>query len=291
MKQSMIMTMKKFILLFLISITVPTLWSCVQNNGSSTSSSVSKTNDSTLCQFNNIDADRMYAYTDDGDTLYYHNSFSAFWPQIINGKPCPELQQALFRAMTDSAELNQLDKVINFLLNPANYTEIEADRFKPVKAINEDERKLSTSEIDVVMQSMTDRLLLYHLGTYYYMAGAAHGTYAHNYVTYDLKTEKAIDLEDVVADTTLLRTTILKSIKQTYDYDTDDLFIPDNGLLPLPRDFYIEDRVLHVVYQVYDIASYAQGAIDAPIYPYMLKPEEMKRLFTPYGLELIDYTD
>ena len=46
-----------------------------------------------------------------------------------------------------------------------------------------------------------------------------------------------------------------------------------------------------MIYQVYEIASYAQGAIDAPIYPYMLKPEEMKRLFTPYGLELIDYSE
>ena len=288
--------MKKIILLLLAIIAVPTLLSCTGNGTSTgnttTASDGSIINDSTLCQFNNIDVDKMYSYVDDeGDTLYYDNSFSAFWPQIINGKPCPNLQQALFRAMTDSAELNQLDKAIDFLLNPANYTEIEADRFTPVNAVMQDDRKLSTNEIDVVMQSMNDRLLLYHLGTFSYMAGGAHGTYAHNYVTYDLKTEKAVAFEDVVADTTLLRTAILKAIKNTYNYDKDDLFIPDNGLLPLPRDFYIEGSVLHAVYQVYDIASYAQGAIDAPIYPYLLKPEEMKRLFTPYGQELIDYTD
>ena len=106
---------------------------------------------------------------------------------------------------------------------------------------------------------------------------------------YDLKTEKAVTLGDLIADTTLLRNTILKSIKREYGYDKDDLFFPDNGLLPLPRDFHIQDNVLHAVYQVYEIASYAQGAIDAPIYPYQLKPEEMKRLFTPYGLELMDY--
>ncbi len=288
--------MKKIILLLLTIIAVPTLLSCA-GNGTSTGNTTTATdssiiNDSTLCQFNNIDVDKMYSYVDDeGDTLYYDNSFSAFWPQIINGKPCPNLQQALFRAMTDSAELNQLDKAIDFLLNPANYTEIEADRFTPVNAVMQDDRKLSTNEIDVVMQSMNDRLLLYHLGTFSYMAGGAHGTYAHNYVTYDLKTEKAVAFEDVVADTTLLRTAILKAIKNTYNYDKDDLFIPDNGLLPLPRDFYIEGSVFHAVYQVYDIASYAQGAIDAPIYPYLLKPEEMKRLFTPYGQELIDYTD
>jgi DNA uptake protein ComE-like DNA-binding protein len=108
---------------------------------------------------------------------------------------------------------------------------------------------------------------------------------------YPQKLSEGETLDLNAADTTLLRTAILKSIKQTYGYDKDDLFIPDNGLLPLPRDFYIEGSVFHAVYQVYDIASYAQGAIDAPIYPYLLKPEEMKRLFTPYGLELIDYTE
>ena len=81
----------------------------------------------------------------------------------------------------------------------------------------------------------------------------------------------------------------LKSIKQEYGYGTDELFLPDNGLLPLPRDFHIDGSVLHAVYQVYEIASYAQGSIDAPLYPYMLKPEEIKRLFTPYGLELLNY--
>lgn len=284
--------MKKIILLFLISCMVPTLWSCANNNGNTLPSDGGNVNDSTLCQFSNMDVNRMYAYVnDEGDTLYYDNSFSAFWPQIINGKPCPALQQGLLRAMTDSAELNQIDMAIDCLLNPANYTEIEADQFIPVNSVRRDDNKLSTSEIDVVMQSMNDRLLVYHLGTYFYMAGGAHGTYAHNYVTYDLQTEKAITLDDVVADTTLLRTAILKAIKNTYDYGKDDLFIPDNGLLPLPRDFYIEGSVFHAVYQVYEIASYAQGAIDAPIYPYLVKPEEMKRMFTPYGLELIDYTD
>ena len=95
----------------------------------------------------------------------------------------------------------------------------------------------------------------------------------------------------MLADTARLRTAIFTAIKKNDDYDKDDLFIPDNGLLPLPRDFFIDGTVLHAIYQVYEIASYAQGMIDAPIYPYLLKPEEMKRLYTPYGLELLDYTE
>ena len=279
-------------ILISILLTMATLWSCSNNGNTTTANKEAKVSDSTLCQFKNIKVNKMFACRDEvQDTLYFDNNFTAFWPEIINGKPCTELQQALLRAMTDSAELNQLDLAIECLLNPTNYTEHDSKSLIPVKSVKDDDNKLSTSEINVKMESMTDRLLTYHLGTYSYMAGAAHGIYANNYVTYDLKTEKAVALSDVIADTTLLRTTILKSIKQTYEYDKDDLFFPDNGLLPLPRDFFFDGSVLHVVYQVYEIASYAQGMIDAPIYPYMLKPEEMKRLYTPYGLELLDYTE
>ncbi|MBQ3731234.1 MAG: DUF3298 domain-containing protein, partial [Muribaculaceae bacterium] len=97
-----------------------------------------------------------------------------------------------------------------------------------------------------------------------------------------------ITLDDVIADTALLRSVTLKSIKQALDFDMEDLILPDNGLLPLPRDFFFDGSVLHVVYQVYEIASYAQGMIDAPIYPYLLKPEEIKRLYTPYARELME---
>lgn len=246
--------------------------------------------DSTLCQFNNIERTRMYQYIDqDNDTTYYEGSFTAFWPQVINGKPCPNLQTALLRAITDSAQLTTLDQVIDYQLKPFDYEVIDSTRLKQVQAITEEEAKMSSSNILIRLQDMTKRLLTYRIGSDSYAYGGAHGIYANNFVTYDLKLEKIVTLNDIVADTTLLRNTILRAVKDTYDYDKDDLFIPDNGLLPLPSDFYIDGQVLHAVYQVYEIASYAQGMIDAPIYPYLLKPEESKRLFTPYGLELMEY--
>lgn len=282
--------MNKYLILILLALTA--MWSCGNNRGGALQSKDKENTDSTLCQFKNIKMKKMfYCLDEERDTLYFHNTFTAFWPEVINGKHCEELQQALFRAMTDSAELNRLDIVTNFLLDPSNYTDYDKKSLVPTTTVNYSDNKLSTSEVRVRMQSMDDRLLTYHLGTSSYMAGGVHGIYGNNFVTYDLKTEKAVALEDVIADTTLLRTVILKSIKATYDYDKDDLFLPDNGLLPLPRDFFFEGTVLHAVYQVYEIASYAQGMIDAPIYPYMLKPEEIKRLYTPYGLELIDYTE
>lgn len=280
--------------LLFIMLMLAVMLSCSSNNhaNESVSEEVAAVGDDSQCHFTNIKEEKMFYYIDEQhDTLYFDNQFTAFWPEVINGKPCTELQQALLRSMTDSAELNTLEKAVNCLLDPSSYTEYDRKNLVQVKSVKQSEDKLSTSEIKVDMESMTDRLLTYHLGTYSYMAGAAHGVYANNYVTYDMKTGKAVSLNDIIADTTLLRTAIFKAIKNNYDYNKDDLFIPDNGLLPLPRDFFIDDMVLHVVYQLYEIASYAQGMIDAPIYPYLLKPEEMKRLFTPYGLELINYTE
>ena len=284
------MTMNKNLIFTMLVMAV--LLSCTSNGNANQGSNSQAVNDSTLCQFRNIKLEKMYSCIDeDRGTIYFDNTFTALWPEVINGKPCTELQQALLRSMTDSAALNQLDKVTDFLLNPGNYTDYDIKQLTPVDSVKSDYDKLSTSEVKVIMESMTDRLLTYRLSTFSYMAGGAHGIYGHNFTTYDLKTEKAVTLGDVIADTTLLRTAILKSIKQEYNYGTDELFLPDNGLLPLPRDFYFDGSVMHAVYQVYEIASYAQGMIDAPIYPYLLKPEEMKRLYTPYCLELLGYSD
>jgi hypothetical protein len=281
------MAMKKQYLITLMAAVTAILMSCGSSDKSNNSFGGS---DSTLCQFNNIERTRMYQYIDqDNDTTYYEGSFTAFWPQVINGKPCPNLQTALLRAITDSAQLTTLDQVIDYQLKPIDYEEMDSTRLKQVQAITEEEAKMSSSNILIRLQDMTKRLLTYRIGSDSYAYGGAHGIYANNFVTYDLKLKKIVTLNDIVADTTLLRNTILRAVKDTYDYDKDDLFIPDNGLLPLPSDFYIDGQVLHAVYQVYEIASYAQGMIDAPIYPYLLKPEESKRMFTPYGLELMEY--
>lgn len=62
------------------TIAMTAIGSCNSNNNDSgiNISKVQETNgDSTLCQFNNIDMDKQYSYVDDdGDTLYFDNSFS-----------------------------------------------------------------------------------------------------------------------------------------------------------------------------------------------------------------------
>lgn len=287
------MTMRKTIFLAVAAVVITAMSACGFSDGAKGKPSGNEgATDTTQCRFSNIrEACRMQYVDTDGDTCYIDNTVSILWPEIINGKPCDTLQVALRAELVDSTGINTIDQVVKCLLE-SNYPDgPEKSTLKAVTAITGDEPRISSNNVRLQLKELGERLLTYHIYYDSYAAGGAHGIYANRYVTYDLKLDKVVTFEDIIADTTLLRTAILRSIKREYDYDKDDLFIPDSGLLPLPGDFCIDGGVLHAVYQVYDIASYAQGAIDAPIYPYQLKPEEMKRLFTPYGLELIDYSD
>ena len=285
--------MKKMLFPAIAAVMLATLGACGGSHNNYAESSISDEGlDSTLCQFDNIVKSSLMLYvSEENDTFYIDNSVRVFWPTLINGKTPTALQEALLGELVDSAGITTIDQTIACLLE-CNYPEgKERETLTEVTEFAGEEPQISTANVKVQLQELGTRLLRYHIYFDQFNAGAAHGIYASRFVTYDLRNDKVLTLNDIVADTTLLRTAILKSIKQEYNYGKDDLFIPDNGLLPLPSDFFIDGSVLHAVYQVYDIASYAQGAIDAPIYPYLLKPEEIKRLYTPLGLELIDYIE
>ena len=59
------------------------------------------------------------------------------------------------------------------------------------------------------------------------------------------------------------------------------MFLPDDGVVKIPSVWYFEEGFLHLVYQVYEIASFAQGDIDVPLF-YPNDPNDPEYL-TPYG--------
>ena len=58
------MTMKKIILTTVLTISAMMLWSCGQHNSEASSINGDNDMDSTLCQFSNIDAEKMFYYID-----------------------------------------------------------------------------------------------------------------------------------------------------------------------------------------------------------------------------------
>lgn len=252
-----------------------------------------------LCQFSNVSVVKNMVCTDseylEGDTMYMSNTFEAFWPEVINGKPCVGLQRALLHGitLTESSDKTHApytcldDRTIDEILWPFEDGFIERSAFKPIAQLPELPYGYTSNEVKLKLKDLGKRVVTYEIKTYFYMYHAAHGIYSSWHVTYDLDRDKAVKLTDIVADTTVLRNAIKMGLNDNNGIDWDQLFLPETNILPLPRDFYIEEGCLHAVYQVYEIASYAQGMIDVPVYIYA----HDAGLLTPYGKELFNYRE
>ena len=284
--------MKKNRTLIAIAIIAMVATACAKN----------KTDDN-LCQFRNISIVKNMVWTNsdylEGETMYICNTFEAFWPEVINGKPCKALQQALLDGISSSessdkahAPYTQLnDETIDDIMWPFEPDFVDRSAVKEIDKLPDLPDGYTSNDVKLSLKNLGKRLVTYEINTNFYMYHAAHGIYGVWHVTYDLNREKAVALTDIIADTTLLRDAIKQGLLENNEIDWDELFLPETNVLPLPSDFYIEDGCLHAVYQVYEIACYAQGMIDVPVYIYAQSPEDAKRLLTRYGQELFDYKE
>lgn len=252
-----------------------------------TSPAIGQLIDALPCQFYNIDKTIKARLGEGEDAAYQQNSIKAFWPVMLNGKECPKLQEAICKWLTDKEDIKVMDRAVEYIL----YTDNEnvpfgdngpyliLDSFKDIEA------GISYASNTIELKSLGNRFAVFHLFSYMYIAGAAHGMFVHDYFTYDIELDKIVTLEDVLIDPELIRPHIMKSINLKYDYTEEDLFLPEDGIMPIPKEFYFDEGFLHLVYQVYEIASFAQGDIDVPIfYP---NDENAPEYLTPYGKEVI----
>lgn len=244
-----------------------------------------------LCQFYQIQQSVIVQYTQDGMTAYDKNSIQAMWPIMLNGKDCASLQQALIKEITGKDDIHDMNQAINHYL----YTDVEGNKHnlgKDCKLVDEaslNGQSLNISTRTIELMNINARFATFHIFYNDYYAGAAHGMYANEYMTYDMVLTKVVTLDQVVNDMEALRPIILNAITEQLDYTSENLFLLEDGLPPAPSSFYFEDGALHVVYQPYEIASFAQGCIDVAIYPYMV--ENKTNLIYPYGYILMKATE
>ena len=240
------------------------------------------------CNFYNIDKTVKAKLGEGEDAVYQQNSIQALWPVMLNGKECPKLQEAICKWLTGMDDIKQMDRAIEFIL----YTDNEGVPFGDsgpyliLESFKDIESSYSSTFHTVELKTLGQRFALFHLFGYFYFASAAHGMYAHNYITYDTELDKIVTLEDILVDPELIRPYIMKSINLKYDYTEEDLFMPEDGIMKIPSVWYFEEGFLHLVYRVYEIASFAQGDIDVPLF-YPNDPNAPEYL-TPYGKELME---
>lgn len=246
--------------------------------------------DAKPCQFYHIQKSALLQCIEEDDTTYEKNMLQLMWPVMLNGKDCGNLQQELINSLVSRDDIHQLDQAVNYYL----YTNVEGlpiDSLSKCSLIDDgsivDSWRTTITSCVLELKSLNERFATLHLFDYMYFAGAAHGQYADTYLTYDLELNKIVTIQDVVNNLEALRPAILQSIKLNYEFTEDNMFLPEDGLPPIPSCFYVDEGTLHIVYQPYEITGFAQGTIDVPlsiIYPI---DENIPEHITSYGKEVI----
>lgn len=126
--------------------------------------------------------------------------------------------------------------------------------------------------------SLNNRRLTYRVAKYTYNPGAAHGMQRCEFITYDLSNGEVITLHDLFTAEGL---NALPGLIGRRARRLEQQIGPTSiTALPAGGDFYIslEDEIVFV-YQPYEVASYAQGMIYVPFYPY-----DLSEYLSPQGL-------
>lgn len=264
--------------LFLLTVVALLLAACSQQTDERTS------------VFTNI-SEHHYFKQNLPDSLRFDSEFEPYsevkifmeWPEKLRGKVPEALQKELIiLAFNDS--VNDINTVVaNRVKQPIFYEDVPSVTQEEVDSIPQEYS--SFLSINVMPSYMGDRVYTYNIGLSNYMLGAAHGLESRQTVCYDLKLEKVIMLDDLVADRDKMVELIKSAIEA--DYGTDDNCI-DYSLIDLTDNFAIDEYSISFIYNPYEVACYAQGEVVAriPFYEFF-----SQKCLTPYAKELFSIVE
>ena len=189
-----------------------------------------------------------------GNTIGMRKSYNIVWPteNIMTPEAEHELTHILFCDVFETAA--------HHWLNDATFYTEDGAKVTPVKNID-DSSWYSYFTIESKCEQQGD-IATFIIWRETYSVGAAHGLYSCEYVNVDVNSGNIIHLNDLV-DTSLLGPVIARAVEDlTVNSDVQKaLFDVNPERLPVPADFTIDSTrsTITLVYQVYEIASYADG--------------------------------
>lgn len=208
--------------------------------------------------------------------ICYEDSAVIIMPKKVYGNDISGLRDSIISAAFDTVAPfgDAADACFRKVIGESGYTATLANDSTP----RNDADGLSLINGDVF--SMSSSLLTYRVSTYQYFPGAAHGLTVTKYITYDMDGGRIITLSDLFTAEGLAKLPAM--IRERAVQLAPAIGPTDITALPAMGTFYISlDDAVVFVYQPYEVASYAQGAIAISFYPYQLT-----ELLTPAGAKL-----
>ncbi|MDV2438164.1 RsiV family protein [Acinetobacter gerneri] len=148
---------------------------------------------------------------------------------------------------------------------------------KEAKADAEKVQGINQSTIYVRFISQNNNLATFMIYSYEYSAGAAHGMYHQEFVTFDLNKQKRLALSDILKPNT--EATVAQAL-----YEANANWLEQHNITPqklqLSDNFYYGVNGLVFVYPLYEIAAYAEGMPELKL-PYVSAKDVVKAEYLP----------
>lgn len=218
----------------------------------------------------------------DNDLVYY-DSVNMLMPSVIHSHDLTALRDSIIYVAFDTLGVRTHDIIDEYLSKAATRSGFEA-----VRAEDTDSVRDNCDGFEFVTGSaanLTPDYLGYCVTTEFYEPGAAHGMTTRYYVNYDITSGKVFTAADIFTPEGLAELPALIS-KRAQDMTpfTGPVTITD---MPSRNNFYLSaSGEILFVYQPYEAASFSQGFINVPFYPYELADQ-----MTTYGLNYFNLAD
>lgn len=253
--------MKKYLILLATLIVAV---ACNRANGSDNNADTTATDSVKVFTAHNIKGEQNFLITSNdefpfaGHVIGMRNSFDIVWPD--EGMLTPEAERELMRIYFLDDKAKDFETASRYWLRDASFYLDEGCSVARVDNFS-DTMQYSYFKIESSCEQHDD-IATINIYRESYGVGAAHGLYSSEYVNIDVNSGNIIHLNDLV-DTNQLGPVIVRAVEDlTTNSDVlKALFDQNPERLPVPSDFTIDSTrsTITLVYQVYDIASYADG--------------------------------
>lgn len=239
-------------------------------------------------EFETITARRAYRLEDTArefnreHDVTYTDSASLLMPRVLCGHDLTGLRDTILSIAFDTICNSPTEAISTFFDNTVGQLGYNAVEI-PDSLSGGDMDGLTIVCGDVFTLSNT--FMTYRVANYTYLPGAAHGMNTAMFVTFDLKQGDIITLDELFTPDGLEK---LPEIISKRARALESLLGSTNiSSLPSDGNFYITlDDEIVFVYQPYEVASYAQGLICVPFYPY-----QFADLLSPRGLAFFNLSE
>ncbi|MDE7426474.1 MAG: RsiV family protein [Muribaculaceae bacterium] len=201
----------------------------------------------------------------------YTDSVSLMMPVSMGKADVGPLQNAILNKAFGMTGGDAMEVMTNFMKQDADSLGYTVKEVTTVSLLESQGYNLVSGQVVY----LSGNWMSYCVSGEQYYPAAAHGMPFKQYVNYSLTDNRVMNLADVIEPSK--NADLLKSIQDRAKEMEDAIGPTSITELPSDGNFYLNsDSELVFVYQPYEVASYAQGFISIPLYPY-----EISQCLTP----------